>query len=624
MNKVNTFTTIFRGALLSLIFIVLYHFLVTSLAVVDLQVVTDNRTSFKIYYSDSTRSWSESRMAEILIKPGKKHYSMRLANLKKIEEIRIDTSEKTANVQVASLVISQPGFAPVRIDSPEQFAELEVGGGIADFSYSNKGFLVQPSSTDPILFYSLPPLQPENEVVAQLLRILALVLLAFTLVTASKNMFADFRFVLPAGLVVLTLIVVMASLSNYNQHPDEGVHVAAAAYYVDHNLPPEIGDPAVADTYSQYGYSRLNSGEVSYFFAGKFAQFLAPLQLPEYRVFRYFNVTLFSFLLLLAAYNIPFRVLLLPLLLSPQVWYIFSYFNSEGFALVVILLIAYQMVVVESTWNRFLAGDGAGCSWWKLVSIVVLLGLLLLLKPNFYFFGIYIFLYFTWRLLYKKTEFSKATLLRVVVVALAGIAVFVSVRVFDSSINDFKKSEKILEARETYAHKLFKPSTPIHKKYVYLQMKERGVTLETIFNTHRWGEKIFRSSFGEYGYTSVAGTYEYYDFVRYLSVVVFLVISFFTIKNGGWEGLSLLAITVGSAFLLMIAALYQAWAVDFQAQGRYLLPMAGMLSMFAYHMRDKLANLPCVSVLTAMFMVSLYSFIFVALAGIAKVSVALG
>ncbi|PHR25978.1 MAG: hypothetical protein COA36_14020 [Desulfotalea sp.] len=624
MESVSKFKTIFRGVSLALIFIALYHFLVMSLAVVDLQVITDNRTKFKIYYSDSSGNWSEERMVEVMVKPGQTHYSMRLGNLKEIQQIRIDTSEKQANVQVRSLVISQPGFAPVRIDSPEQFGQIVVGDGVEDFSYTANGFRVKPSSNDPKVFYRLPSLQPVDIVVEQFFRIIALVLFAFALVLASKTMCNDLRFVIPAGLVVLSLIFVMASLSDYNQHPDEGVHVSAAKYYVEHNLPPEIFDPSVAQTYSVYGVSRLNSGEISYFFAGKFAKLLEPLQLPEYRVFRYFNVSLFAFLLLFAAYKKPFRILFLPLLLSPQIWYIFSYFNSEGFAMVVILLIAYQMVLPESTWNRYLSTDGSCYSWWKLCLIAVLLGVLLLLKPNFYFFGVYIFIYFIWRLVYRKTECSTATILRVVLLAVAGLSIFVGIRVYDSSINDFQKSERILEAREAYAAEMFKPSTPLDKKFFYLQMKERGVSFETILHDYRWGEKIFRTSFGEYGYTSVAASYGYYDFVRTFVVIVFLVISFFSIKNGGWEGLSLLFVTLVTALLLVIASFYQAWAVDFQAQGRYLLPIVGMLSMFAYHMKEKLENLPCVFVLGGMFMLSLYSFIFVALAGIQKSNVVLG
>ena len=218
MAHVNNLKTIFRGVSLSLIFIALYHFLVTSLAVVDLQVVTDNRTKFKIYYSDSTRSWSENRVVEVLIKPGQEKYSIRLANLKKIQEIRIDTSEEIANVQVQSLVITQLGFAPVRIHSKKQFEKLEVGGGIADFSYTKKGFMVKPSSQDPNLFYTLPSLQPENIAAGQLIRIVALVLFAFALAYASEAIFTEFRFVIFAGLIVLTFATICCIPSATDRH----------------------------------------------------------------------------------------------------------------------------------------------------------------------------------------------------------------------------------------------------------------------------------------------------------------------------------------------------------------------------------------------------------------------
>jgi hypothetical protein len=624
MENVYSYRTLFRGTILSLIFITLYHFLVTSLAVVDLRIHTDSRTKFKIYYSDSSKSWSEQRVAAVMISPDRNHYSVRLANLKNISELRIDTSEKPATVEVQSLTISQPGWKPVRINSVEQFNRIKAGGGVEEFSVSKSGFMVKPASRDPNVYLSLPPHEKADPGLEQIFRILTIIGFAFALACASNSMFARLQIVPYAGLAVLVLIVVMASVSEYNKHPDEFVHVSAAKYYKNHNVPPKIDDPAIAHTYSIYGMSRLNSGEVSYFFAGKFGSFLEPLQLPDYLVFRYFNVALFALLVLGALYNSAFRILFVPMLLSPQIWYIFSYFNSEAFATVAILLIAYQMVVPTSAWNRLLSTDGESCRFWELIVIVLLLGLLLLLKINFYFFGLYMLLYFIWRLVFQKTSFTWKNMVRVAAVALAGICVFACVRGYHSYINDFQKSEKLLEAREKYAVEARKPSTPLEKKYVYLQMKDRGVTLKQILTTHMWGEKIFRTSFGEYGYTSVAASFNYYDFVRYLAITVLLVISAFAVKNGGIEGGTLLLITAGSAVLLMAGACWSAWTMDFQAQGRYLLPIVGMCSMFAYHMRQKLANLPCLFLLSGMFVVSLYSFIFVGLAGIDKVSFALG
>mgnify|MGYP007058528083 CR=1 FL=1 len=62
--------------------------------------------------------------------------------------------------------------------------------------------------------------------------------------------------------------------------------------------------------------------------------------------------------------------------------------------MVVVLLIAYQMVVPESAWNRLLTPDGPRCAWWEAFYIIALLGVLLLLKLNFYFFGVFLFFYF--------------------------------------------------------------------------------------------------------------------------------------------------------------------------------------------------------------------------------------
>src|ERR1700687_171764 len=81
------------------------------------------------------------------------------------------------------------------------------------------------------------------------------------------------------------LALVMALISAYNVdaeqwfgHPDEYLHRSAARYYIDHWLPPKVGDAATLDSYSRaYGNSYLNELEVVYPLAGKFSNLLAPL-----------------------------------------------------------------------------------------------------------------------------------------------------------------------------------------------------------------------------------------------------------------------------------------------------------------------------------------------------------
>src|SRR5687767_3807883 len=77
------------------------------------------------------------------------------------------------------------------------------------------------------------------------------------------------------------LSATMAVISPYNAHPDELQHFEAAKYYKDHILPPEIGDPSVAASYSVWGISYLNYQWVEYFLAGKFMFVSSPFVLND-------------------------------------------------------------------------------------------------------------------------------------------------------------------------------------------------------------------------------------------------------------------------------------------------------------------------------------------------------
>lgn len=614
-----------NGLLLALVLLLGDHFLVTNMAVVKLEVTTDNRTLFRIYYKDADSNWTAGKVASVSIKPGRTSYNFRLADISKVSDLRIDTSEKPATVTVHSIDVLQYGYQPLQINSKDEFEKLRPGEGIADFTIGDNGFTVTPSTHDPQLLLTLGELRKTDTRRQDMFRVGAIVLLSLVLVFHLQAYFNRYQFVCAMALVVFSLIVVMAGISRYNVHPDEGVHVQAAKYYQQHNLPPRVGDSDILHTYSKYGVSRLHSAEIAYFVAGKFAWLLQPLQLPSYLALRFFNVSLFGILVLLAVKHVPYRLLLIPLLLSPQVWYIFSYFNSEAFGLFIILLTSYQVVETDSAWNRLLEGRiSAEKAVVAVLGLSLLFGLLLLLKMNFYFYGLFLFCYFAWRLFFGSSTFSMQAVVIVCTVIIAGGAIFGTVRWVDSAVNEHAKKERLVEARELYAEKMFKPSTPLEKKFAYLQMKDRGVSLRTVLQHGRWGEKSFRSSFGEYGYMTVAASYRYYDIVRYAGLALLLVASAFIVIQGGWEGRSLLVISLGCSLLLMGTALYHSWSVDFQAQGRYFLPIVGMLSVLTYHMRHPLGNMYSLLLVGGMYALSVYSFVFVALAGIGKYSYALG
>ena len=104
----------------------------------------------------------------------------------------------------------------------------------------------------------------------------------------------DFEYVPFCMACVLALILAMACLSKKNNHPDEFVHVRAAAYYHDHWIPPKVCASGTEHTYSSHGISRLNTHEIFYFFAGKFSRLLSFVSMDdEYLKCRLLNVLLF-------------------------------------------------------------------------------------------------------------------------------------------------------------------------------------------------------------------------------------------------------------------------------------------------------------------------------------------
>jgi hypothetical protein len=588
-------------------------------AIVDISVVTDARTTLKIYWAGEGELYSEKNMNRVSLYPGQEKYSFRIHDLSKVKTLRVDTSdEKKARVRIQGIRFSQQGFPPLSLQTKSELEQLKAVEGIEEIISDENGLTVVPAGIDPQLQLTLPPLPYSSVFLPELIRIICIFLLVACLVSATASLRADYGYVPYLAVVVLALIIVMAGISKNNRHPDEYVHVAAAEYYQDHMAPPRIGDPAVKNTYSVYGVSRLHSGEIVYLFAGKFMKLLEPFHLGSYLSLRIFNILLFSILLCLALKNTQFRIFMLPLMISPQIWYVFSYFDSDAFALFVTLLSGYQLAVPSSMFHEFVARGWNRKTWLYFLAVGILFGLLLLLKKNFYFFYVFLFLYFVWKVVFTKFSLQKENIVRIGAIALLGVALLGTFRLADYAVNDFEKEEKLVEVRENYALKMYKPSTPLPLKHPFLQMKERGTTLKYLLLIDRWAEKSFWTSFGVYGYTSVTASSTYYDIVRVTGLLLLAVIVLSVLLKGGLSGNALLCITLGTSAGFIAVALYHAWTVDFQAQGRYFLPIVAMLSVLMFHVRHSVPRMLFHPLLLSMYLLSFYNFVFVGLYGIGK------
>lgn len=617
---------IVRLFLCALVCTILYHFLAERQATVSMEVHSTAPTVFKMYWLKKQDSaWNEDHSRKIRLQPGDATYTFKLTDLDKIAVFRIDPSEEKAQVTIRSITIAQNGYAPIRIAGDEAFSRITLGGGIESVRISDGGLVVTPATNDPQLFFDLPASLRRTTVLwsGEFIPLTAVFLLAWfagvAMVRAGGA--GNGTTLIPVALAaVLGLIAVMATISSLGAHPDEMVHVRAGEYMQRHFLPPPVDAEEARNTYSVYGVSRLHSGEIAYFFLGRFTHAFHAVAAPTFMLQRSFNIVLWAILLLLALAYRDFSLLMLPALLSPQIWYMFSYVNSEGFAFFVMMLAAYQLVSPHSSLNTLLQG-GPGTArrrWFGVFCLGVLLGVLLLLKKNFDFFLLYIGLYFLWRLLFGHTRLNRYNLRRIAVLLLLGLGLFGAVRGVDHYIHDFQKEERLLQARYKYAGELWNPGTPLEKRHVHLQMRDRGTTLKRLFYVDNWGRKVFQSAVGHYGFTSVSASGIYYSLMKYMGLLFLLSVSVTVLVRGRLEGISLWCLTLAVAAGLAWLALYHAWTVDFQPQGRYFLPVIGMLGIFFFHARHYLFRSLVPLVCLGLFCLSLYSFICVGLSGIPK------
>jgi hypothetical protein len=581
---------------------------------VDLTINVEKRTVFKIYWADAGRTFSEKNMAQVIVKPERKNYSFFLTDLRDIKLLRIDPQEYIGTSSIEKISIKQNGSKEILLDSTEAFSLLKPLAQIAGHSVVDNILKTSSSGKDANFSYEVNLETEEydwNNVIFGYLVICSGILLVYF--PLSQLGYA-FRYIPVMLTAVLTLALTMALISERNVHPDEYVHIAAAKYYKDQWLPPVIGDPKVADTYSVYGVSRLNTNEISYLFCGKFTKLIEPLRLTEHIPYRLFNISLLVLILLYTLRVPDARPVALPLILSPQIWYLFSYCNSDAFAITAAFFVGCQVVVTESSFNQFVSGRGGGKRLWYVMTAAFLFGVLFLLKANFLVYTAFLFWVFLLRVWQTTgSEYRKLLIQRFITVCCIGLSLLAIKKAADFQVNGLDRSQKIAEMRSKLALPLYNPDTPLEKQHNQLYMKQRGIPLAEIVHKDRWLEKTFRSMFGVYGYSTISGGFGYYDLVRWTGIA--FCIFFFSsilIRSGAVNRLQVLA-ALSLAAALIAVSLYHSWTKDFQAQGRYLIPLLPILGVLCAQGRQYVNAGMLTIFTTCMYSLSMYSFICIAL-----------
>ena len=190
-----------------------------------------------------------------------------------------------------------------------------------------------------------------------------------------------------AVLVVIasSLILCLALGSAFNAHPDEIWHLTSVSYFLFEPYPALKNTLQSIHTFSSYQNSYLAASELYYQAAALWTSListLTDLPIDQVQAVRLFSVTCFVLLVCVLVWQRNYG-LLVPFLVTPQLWYIFAYANSDWFGVAATTLLLLFINCSKSTFDRFVLG-GSYARLLRLVPVFILVGVLIFSKPNYW------------------------------------------------------------------------------------------------------------------------------------------------------------------------------------------------------------------------------------------------
>lgn len=599
-----------------LIFIALFAFSFLALqkfagyTMVRINVANSQSAYLTVYWTtDADPAWSESKAAALYVNSRKRHFVLPIrVALADIRQLRIDPSfVKDIRTEIRQISLHSILTQSIEFKDPDTFAKFIANQDVGNLDRKT-GLFFRSLGSNPELTARLNVEELAYGTAILVIQALLLALLMVSLISRFPWLTRNLRWV-PAGLLVAAgAALAMASISNINAHPDEKTHLDNAAYYADHFVPPEVCAKETRYTHTAYGVSRLDKREIAYYVAGRYLQLLAFVPGQDYFKLRYLNVAMLFILVWLAFRSTPARYLLMPLLVTPQAWYLFSYYNSDALSLFAVVLMAYQIFIPQSMLRRLINGERPpGMIFWVL-AIALIVAMQYWVKLNYMFYPILLLMLgASWWLINRRLPDMQHTL-PIALAMVLGTSLYAGWELKRHAVNDFQTTQRISACMEITAAKRFKPSTPLDKLDVNFRLRERGVSLQEMLVERQWAKRTFYTGMGAYGYTEFLNSDRHYRLAAVLLMLFFLyvILSVF-IRGNATARLSVLSVLAAMAGIT-IAAIINNWTQSFQTQGRYLmvyLPLLGTLMvMYSNKLDEKWLSL----LVLVPFLLGLYSF----------------
>lgn len=399
-------------------------------------------------------------------------------------------------------------------------------------------------------------------------------------------------------LLITLLYIVIIAVASPSIHPDETVTKAAIEYYKANFMVPDMR-ALPDDKFCAYGQTRLCELTIYYFIAGKIAALI-----PYETSYRFFNVMLafiIVFIIIRKYKTDPF--LIFAFFITPQVWYIFSYATSDALDYFFTFILVYQLSVKTSMLNTMLDSDNFILNKTNIITIIfisLLTALILMAKPN-YFIVLLLMGYVLLKKYFMAEKGIRKTLFKFYIyIAVCSLAVFLSRYSIDLYYYGLHKSEIFRQMRIIHAIPKLNPATPFNEMYETMFLAAKDVPLITLFTKYGFLQVLIGSFFGLYGGMNITAHPVYYFIMLAAYLFFFAVLFNYIIKSHNKEKYADGITAVILAVISILLVLYYSYFIDFQPQGRYMLPLLPVITYLVSQNKEILQNKYMVSSIMAM------------------------
>lgn len=415
---------------------------------------------------------------------------------------------------------------------------------------------------------------------------------------------ASYTVLYVVGICAIVLIVYGAFVGSSEINPDESESVYSVLYYTNHWKIPDMRK-LPREAFSVFGTARLSELNLYYILSAQIARFITMESGT-----RFFGVLLAVGLFFLAFLNLKKNSYLLGVVfLTPQVWYLYTYCTSDALDFAVSVLVLYQLANPESMLQKLLREGVKKKDAWRVLLLGFLLSNIFMSKQNYYVIAIYAFSMLLVELLTAEKEKRRTRLIGCL--WLAGSALlFLGIRYIPEFLHyGIHRQQVILELQNEIAIPELRPASPPEIQSPAFNLYGKGVSLREFLFHKGFHKTLFRSFVGTYGCLEFPSPKWYVAVMRllYLMLYVGMSISIWHGKAQKERKVKFLLLHL-MAFISWVLVVYNGWFIDFQAQGRYMLPVL----IFVAHgisLNPKMAEkrwFQCLISVTAV--LSLYSF----------------